>query len=117
MMFAVAGAMTMRSALSVREMCGMSPVNPPPSMGNIFWMGVTPVSTSKGSGCTNEAALSVRIVCTSAPSRTSRRARSIDLYEAMPPDTPRAVFLPERGAGAFSLTGNRPPRDAKGLFF
>ena len=50
MTFAVAGAMSIRSALSVREMWGMSPVDSPPSIGNILWMGVLPVSTSKGRG-------------------------------------------------------------------
>ena len=80
-------------------------------------MGVTPVSTSKGSGCTNEAALCVRTVLNLGPVE-NEQARQVD--RLVRGDAARYAedgFLGRQGALRLSAHGcSTSPRRVRMIF-
>src|ERR1700704_3955018 len=102
---AVAGAMSTRSAVWPRCVCGIGCS----SSHNDVWAFSEP-SASNVVRPTNRNAPSVNTGMTWAPSSTRRRQTSIALYAAIPPETPRTIRRPPSTSvsallGGFALAG------------
>src|SRR5882724_1141466 len=67
-------------------------------------MTFSPESAAKVSGRTNSWAARVMTTCTRTPRSCSRRTTSADLYAAIPPETPRAIFMAREGERRLSKT-------------
>src|SRR5438128_4362127 len=70
-----------------------------------------PETAASASGETNRAALGVRTTRTVASASCNRRTSSGALYAAMPPETPRTMFMRSRSLGVSRSRGISSPRD------
>jgi hypothetical protein len=95
MVFAVAGAMSIRSAHSARSMCQVFPVTVKAlRSGNVPTMTSCPERVEYVRGEMNSLADSVITTRTSAPALRNSRMTKHTLYAAMPPVTPMRIFFP-----------------------
>src|SRR3984957_16658773 len=95
-MSAVAGATSSRSVRWATAMCSMALstlAGAASSAANISVMTFLPVSAAKVSGVMNSCAERVITTCTSSFSCCRRRTSSAALYAAIPPVTPRTIFI------------------------
>ena len=101
---AVAGATHTQSASRPRATWRAAPPTAKRSIS-----GPRPVTPSNARGATNRRAAPVSTTSTVAPQSVRSRAIWIDLYEAIPPHTPRTTRLPSHGRPGSNASAARSP--------